>query len=116
MEIVPQAPGQQARNDAAARIAARVAEGWPRPGKPVVTWRGRYCYAAAKLPGRRQPAPFPRLRWQGSPDERAIGIYKATTETYSENEFPWSSGPLTGTPGQGIDETLELYAGPPTGK
>ena len=44
------------------------------------------------------------------------GIYKATTEQYSENEFPWSYGPLTGTPEQGIDETLALYAEPPTGK
>jgi hypothetical protein len=116
MEIVPQTPDQQTRNDAAARIAAHVAEGWPRLGEPVVTWRGRCCYVAAKLPGRRQPTPFLRLRWQGSPEQWAIGIYKATTETYSENEFPWSFGPLTGTPEQGIDETLELYAGPPTGK
>ena len=60
--------------------------------------------------------PFLRLRWTGSPEEWAIGIYKATTESYSENEFPWSYGPLTGTPEQGIDETLALYAGPPTGK
>jgi hypothetical protein len=116
MEIVPQTPGQQARNTVTARIAAHVTEGWPRLGEPVVTWRGRYCYVAAKLPGHRQPTPFLRLRWQGSPDEWAIGIYKATTEQYSENEFPWSFGPLTGTPEQGIDETLALYAGPPTGK
>jgi hypothetical protein len=116
MEIVPQTPDQQTRNDATARIAARIAEGWPRLGEPAVTWRGRYCYVAAKLPGRRQATPFLRLRWQGSPGEWAIGIYKATTEQYSENEFPWSYGPLTGTPEQGIDETLELYAGPPTGK
>jgi hypothetical protein len=61
-------------------------------------------------------SPFLRLRWTGSPDEWAIGIYKATTETYSENEFPWSYGPLTGTPEQGIDETLALYAGPPAGQ
>jgi hypothetical protein len=55
------------------------------------------------------------LRWTGSPDDWAIGIYKGSTEQYSENEFPWSSGPLTGTPEQGIDETLALYAGPRQG-
>jgi hypothetical protein len=44
----------------------------------------------------------------------AIDMYKAT-EQYSGNEFPWSFGPLTGTPEQGIDETLALYAGPPAG-
>jgi len=56
------------------------------------------------------------MRWQGSPDEWAIDIYKATTGQYGENEFLRSYGPLTGTPQQGIDETLARYAGPPTGK
>lgn len=69
MGIVPQTPDRQTRNAVTARIAARVAEGWPRLSDPVVTWRGRYCYVAAKLPGRRQATSFLRLRWQGSPDE-----------------------------------------------
>jgi hypothetical protein len=116
MESMPQTPGEQARNAVTARITAHVAAGWPRLGPPEVRFRGRHCYVAVALPGHRQPTPFLRLRWQGSPDEWAIGIYKATTEQYSENEFPWSYGPLTGTPEQGIDETLALYAGPPAGK
>jgi hypothetical protein len=87
---------------------------WVR--SPEVRFRGRYCYVAVTIPGHRGPTPFLRLRWTGSPDDWAIGIYKATTEQYSENEFPWSYGPLTGTPEQGIDETLALYAGPPAGK
>ena len=116
MESMPQTPGEQARNAVTARITAHIAGGWPRLGPPEVRFRGRYCYVAVALPGHGQPTPFLRLRWQGSPDEWAIGIYKATTEQYSENEFPWSYGPLTGTPEQGIDETLALYAGPPTGK
>ena len=112
MESMPQTPDEQARNAVTARITAHVAAGWPRLGPPEVRFRGRYCYVAVALPGHRQPTPFLRLRWQGSPDEWAIGIYKATTEQYSENEFPWSYGPLTGTPEQGIDETLALYARP----
>jgi hypothetical protein len=84
----------------------------PRLGPPEVCFRGRYCYLAVSLPGHRQPAPFLRLHWLGSPDEWAIGIYKASTEQYSETEFPWSYGPLTGTPEQGVEETLALYAGP----
>jgi len=115
MNSMPQTPDEQARNDVTARVTARVAAGWPRLGQPEVRFRGRYCYVAITLPGHRAPTPFLRLRWTGSPDEWAIGIYKATTEQYSENEFPWSYGPLTGTPEQGIDETLALYAGPPTG-
>jgi hypothetical protein len=114
MGSMPQTPGEQDRNAVTARIAAHVAAGWPRLGPPDVRFRGRHCYVAVTLPGRRQPTPFLRLRWTGSPGEWAIGIYKASTETYSENEFPWSAGPLTGTPEQGIDETLALYAGPPT--
>jgi hypothetical protein len=113
---MPQAPGEQARTAATARITAHIARGWPRIGPLEVRFRGRYCYVAVALPGHRQPTPFLRPRWQGSPDEWAIGIYEATTEQYSENEFPWSSGPLSGTLGQGIDETLPLYAGPPAGK
>jgi len=52
------------------------------------------------LPGHRQPTPFLRLRCTGVSDDGVIGIYKATREQYSENEFPWSYGPLTGTPEQ----------------
>jgi hypothetical protein len=70
-----------------------------------VTFLGCKRTGMAALPRDHQPA-LPRGEW-------AIGIYKATTEQYSENEFPWSYGPLTGTPEQGIDETLLLYAGPP---
>jgi hypothetical protein len=116
MDSVPPTPDPQTRNDVTSRIVAYVTAGWPRLGEPEVRYRGKYCYVAAKLPGHRSPTPFLRLRWTGSPDEWAIGIYKASTEQYSENEFPWSSGSLTGTPEQGIDETLALYAGPPAGR
>ena len=56
--------------------------------------------------------PILRLRWQGSRDEWAIGIYKASTGQYSETELPAAFGGATGPPGQGIDETFILYAGP----
>lgn len=93
MEIMPQTPDEQARNAATARIAAHLTVGWPRLGPPDVRVRGQYCYVAVTLPGHRGPAPFLCLRWTGSPEEWDIGIYKATIETYSENEFPWSYGP-----------------------
>jgi hypothetical protein len=109
-------PTSRARNAVTARITTHVAAGWPRLAAPEVRFRGRYCYVAVTLPGHCGPTPFLRLRWQGSPDDWGIGIYKASTEQYSENEFPWSYGPLNGTPEQGIDETLALYAGPPAGK
>jgi hypothetical protein len=48
------------------------------------------------------------------PDKWVIGIYRASTGQYSENELPGSFGSITGTPEQGVDETLILYAGPAT--
>ena len=115
MDSVPQTPDQQTRNAVTQRIIARVTAGWPRLGAPLVRHRGQYCYVAALLPGHREPMPILRLRYQGSADQWAIGIYKASTGQYSENELPASFGGATGTPEQGIYETFILYAGPRTG-
>jgi hypothetical protein len=106
---------QQTRNAVTRRIIAHVTAGWPRLGEPLVRHRGQYCYVAALLPGHREPTPILRLRYQGSADDWAIGIYKASTGQYSENELPAAFGGATGTPEQGIDETFILYAGPRTG-
>jgi len=80
-----------------------------------VRHRGQYCYVAALLPGRSEPTPILRLRYQGSADNWAIGIFKASTCQYTESELPGSFGSTTGTPEQGIDDTFILYAGPRTG-
>jgi hypothetical protein len=114
MDSVPQSPDPQTRNAVTRRITDHAARRWPRLGEPLVRHRGQYCYVAALLPGHHEPTPILRLRYQGSPDEWAIGIYKASTGQYSENELPGSFGPITGTPEQGIDETFILYAGPRT--
>jgi hypothetical protein len=114
MDSVPHTPDPQTRNAITRRITDHVARGWPRLGEPLVRYHGQYCYVAALLPGHREPMPILRLRYQGSPDEWAIGIYKASTGQYSENELPGSFGPITGTPEQGIDETFILYVGPRT--
>ena len=112
MNDVPDAPSPQTRNEATARITAHVKQGWPHLGEPIVTYRGQFCYVAARLPGQRQPSPILRLRYQGSPERWAIGIYLASDERYTEAELPASFGPKTGTPEQGIDHTFVLYAGP----
>ena len=114
MDSVPQTPDQQTRNAVTRRITAHVTAGArprraprppPRPARDV----------AARLPGRREPTPILRLRYQGSADRWAIGIYKASTGQYTESELPGSFGQATGTPEQGIDDTFILYAGPRTG-
>ena len=115
MDSVPHTPDQQTGNAVTARIIAHVTAGWPGLGEPQVRHRGQYCYVAVLLPGHPEPTPILRLRYQGSPDEWAIGIYKASTGQYTETELPGSFGSPAGTPEQGIDETFILYAGPRTG-
>jgi hypothetical protein len=44
------------------------------------------------LPGHRDPATILRLRYQGSGDHWAIGIYKASSGHYTESELPARSG------------------------
>ena len=109
---VPDSPSPQARTAVTARITAHITQGWPHLREPVVTHRGQFCYVAARLPGQRQPQPILRLRYQGSADRWAIGIYLASDQRYTEAELPTSFGPKTGTPEQGIDHTFILYAGP----
>jgi hypothetical protein len=114
MNSMPAAPDQSTRTAVTTRIITYVRNGWPQLAKPVVTYRGKFCYVAATLPGHRQPTPILRLRYQGSVEQWAIGIYLASDQRYTEDELPTSFGPKTGTPEQGIDHTFILYAGPST--
>jgi hypothetical protein len=116
MDSMPGTPDPQTRTAVTQRIIAHVTRGWPRLGEPVVRHRGQYCYVSALLPGYREPAPILRLRYQGSADRWAIGIYLASSDRYTEAELPASFGPKTGTPEEGVDDTFILYAGPKTGR
>src|SRR6185437_6621886 len=116
MDGVPDTPDQQTRTAVTRRIIAHVRRGWPRLGEPIVRHRGRFCYVSAQLPVYREPAPILRLRYQGSADRWAIGIYLASSDRYTESELPTSFGPKTGTPEEGVDDTFILYAGPKTGR
>ena len=111
MDSVPGTPDPQTRTAVTQRIIAHVRRGWPRLGEPIVRHRGQFCYVSAVLPGHREPTPILRLRYQGSADRWAIGIYLASTGQYTESELPASFGPTTGTPEEGVDETFVLYAG-----
>ena len=116
MDTMPGTPDPQTRTEVTRRIIAHVTRGWPRLGEPIVRHRGRYCYVSALLPGHREPTPILRLRYQGSADRWAIGIYLASSGQYAESELPASFGPKTGTPEQGVDDTFILYAGPKSGR
>jgi hypothetical protein len=116
MDSMPGTPDPQTRTEVTRRIVAHVTRGWPRLGEPIVRHRGQYCCVSALLPGHREPAPILRLRYQGSADCWAIGIYLASTDRYTESELPASSGPKTGTPEEGVDDTFILYADPKAGR
>ena len=88
MQHVPDHPGPQTRSAITARITAHVKQGWPHLGEPIVTYRGRFCYVAARLSGQSEPRPILRLRYQGSADRWAIGIYLASDQRYTEAELP----------------------------
>jgi hypothetical protein len=62
------------------------------------------------------PTPIVRLRYQGSADRRANGIYLASSGQYTESELPASFGPKTGTPEEGVDDTFIRYAGAESGR
>jgi hypothetical protein len=92
MDRVPDTPDQQTRTGVTRRIITHVRRGWPRLGEPIVRHRGRFCYVSALLPGHREPTPILRLRYRGSADRWAIGIYLASSGQYTESELPASFG------------------------
>lgn len=118
-------PDQPTKDAVTERIVAHARKNWPGT-EVLVRHSGVFCYVTvverAKArrwrlfsPPAHEPEPFPvlRLRYQGSADRWLIAIYKASTETYSENELPTRFSPTTGTPEQGMDHTLGFWIGPP---
>ena len=93
MDSMSGTPDPQTRTEVTRRIIAQVTRGWPRLGEPIVRHRGQFCYVSALLPGHREPTPILRLRYQGSPDRWAIGIYLASSGQHTESELPASFGP-----------------------
>jgi hypothetical protein len=101
MDSVPETPDQQTRTAVTRRIIAHVRRGWPRLGEPIVRHRGRFCYVSALLPGYREPAPILRLRYQGSADRWAIGIYLATATGIPSPSCRLPSAPRPAPPKKG---------------
>ena len=118
-------PDQPAKDAVTERIFAHARKNWPGT-EVLVRYSGAFCYVAvtgrAKTrrwrlfssgTGKDEPFPVLRLRCQGSADRWLIAIYKASTETYNEDELPTRFGPTVGTPEQGMDHTLGFWVGPP---
>ena len=121
-------PDQATKDAVTERIFAHARKNWPDT-EVLVRHSGAFCYVAViERPRTRrrrlfssqadetEPFPVLRLRYQGSADRWLIGIYKASTETYSEDELPTRFGPTIGTPEQGMDHTLGFWVSPPANR
>ena len=49
MADVPETPDQKTKTAVTQRIRNHVKRGWPHLGEPVVSFRGQFCYVAARL-------------------------------------------------------------------
>lgn len=121
-------PDQATKDAVTERILAHARLNWPDT-EILVRHSGAFCYVSVleRARARRwrlfsraagEPESFPvlRLRYQGSADRWLIAIYKASKESWSEDELPTRFGPTTGTPEQGMDHTLGFWIGPPANR
>jgi hypothetical protein len=117
-------PDQATKDTVTERIFAHARKHWPQI-EVVVRHSGAFCYVAvlkrsrtrwwhrfASEPDDREPFTVLRLRYQGFADRWLIAIYKASSETFSEDELSTRFGPTIGTPEEGLDHTLGFWVGP----
>lgn len=119
-------PDQATKDAVTKRIFAHARKHWPGT-EVLVRHSGAFCYVAvvprARTRRRRlfstdagqelEPFPALRLRYQGSADHWLVGIYKASTETYGEDELPASFGPTITTPEEAMNHVLGFWVHPP---
>ena len=121
-------PHPSTRDAVTERILAHARRNWPDT-EVLVRHHGPFCYVSViehgPAPARRwwrplswhtdrsEPFTVLRLRYQGSADRWLIAIYKASTDSFSEDELPTRFGPTIGTPEEGMDHTLGFWIGPP---
>jgi hypothetical protein len=120
-------PDQDVRDAVTERILAHARKHWPDT-EILVRHHGVFCYVAVlerATPSRwnlfrrdtepeREPFTALRLRYQGDADHWLTGIYKASTESFGEDELPTRFGPLITTPEQAMDHVLSFWVHPPT--
>lgn len=119
-------PGQATKDAVTKRILAHARKNWPGT-EILVRHSGAFCYVAVAPRARtrrrrllpagagqeREPFPALRLRYQGSADRWLVGIYKASTETYGEDELPTRFGPTITTPEEAMNHVLGFWVHPP---
>jgi hypothetical protein len=119
-------PDQDVRDAVTERILAHARKHWPGT-EVLVRHSGVFCYIAVVenatprgwrlfrigTEPEREPFTALRLRYRGDADHWLVGIYKASTESFGEDELPTSFGPLITTPEQAMDHVLGFWVHPP---
>ena len=119
-------PDQATKDAVTERILAHARKNWPDT-EVLVRHSGAFCHVAvverAKPRRRRlfgidtepehEPFTALRLRCQGDAGHWLVGIYKASTETFGENELPTSFSPVITTPETAMDHVLGFWVHPP---
>jgi len=117
-------PGQDIRDAVTERILAHARKHWPDT-EVLVRHSSAFCYVAVterakprrwRLFGtepERHPFTPLRLRYQGDTDHWLVGIWKASTQSFGEDELPTSFRPLITTPEQAMDHVLSFWVHPP---
>jgi hypothetical protein len=90
---MPAAIDTATRRQVTDRIIAHVKHGWPRLGTPIVRFRGGFCYVDAVLPGRSQPTPILRLRYQDRPTSGTSASGWPATNATPSPSYPDRSDP-----------------------
>jgi hypothetical protein len=119
-------PDQDVRDAVTERILAHARRHWPDT-EVLVRHNGVFCYAAVveraqprgwRLFGigtepEREPFTALRLRYRGDADHWLVGIYKASTQSFGEDELPTSFRPLITTPETAMDHVLSFWVHSP---
>ena len=107
MDRVPQTPDPQTRNTVTqpiiAHVTARMGPAWASPRSATAA---RTALSPRTCPGTARPCSSSAHATRAHRTPLAIAIYKASTGQTTETDFPASFGGATGTPEQGVDETL----------
>lgn len=117
-------PDQDVRDAVTERILAHARKHWPDT-EVLVRHTGAFCYVAVtehakprrrrlfRTEPERKPFTALRLRYQGDADHWLVGIWKASSQSFGEDELPASFRPLTTTPEQAMDHVLSFWVHPP---
>jgi hypothetical protein len=105
-------PDQAIRDAVTKRILAHARKHWPDTEVLVRHDPWWHLFRSNPEPERETFTP-PRQRYRGDGDHWLVGIYKASTQSFGQDELPTRFSPLITTPEQAMDHVLGFWVHPP---